>query len=116
VYVSDFQCDCECRCEFVYASEYVETLFVCRSEAFDTMFSSDMVEGRTGKVKVPECSRGIFFAFLEFVYVLVCTRVLWMLVYVCVCACVCNCVRFCPRFLFDTRACLQFKMRAFFSA
>ena len=41
---------------------------VGRNEAFDKMFSSDMVEGITGDVKVRGCSRESFQAFLEFMY------------------------------------------------
>ena len=40
----------------------------CRSEAFDKMFSGNFKEGRTGEVKVTECSLASFRAFLEFMY------------------------------------------------
>ena len=46
----------------------VAIIYFCRSEVLETMFMSDMVEGKTGEMNVRRCSRESFLAFVEFMY------------------------------------------------
>jgi len=62
-----------CGCKEVVGHRAVKCvlmlLSMCRSEVLETMFMSGMVEGNTGEMKVRECSREAFLAFVEYMYV-----------------------------------------------